>query len=145
MRVLQELGDRLQLPSARAQGALVKAEDLVHAGGADKDMVAMVGFGIKVGKSLQAGASRADRNPRVDVLPRDLAAGEHLAVVEFFVAPAGDDSGVAGAGVLERLDVAIGAKFIGDIAALVLGDRKSTRLNSSHVRISYAVFCLKKK
>src|SRR5437870_7610595 len=26
-----------------------------------------------------------------------------------------------------------------------LGDRKSTRLNSSHVAISYAVFCLKKK
>src|SRR3989442_5830058 len=25
------------------------------------------------------------------------------------------------------------------------GDRKSTRLNSSHVRISYAVFCLQKK
>src|SRR5436305_8694809 len=25
------------------------------------------------------------------------------------------------------------------------GDRKSTRLNSSHVRSSYAVFCLKKK
>src|SRR5690554_7161493 len=27
----------------------------------------------------------------------------------------------------------------------MLPDRKSTRLNSSHVRISYAVFCLKKK
>src|SRR5690554_298791 len=27
----------------------------------------------------------------------------------------------------------------------IQGDRKSTRLNSSHVRISYAVFCLKKK
>src|SRR5690606_41039948 len=26
-----------------------------------------------------------------------------------------------------------------------IGDRKSTRLNSSHVKISYAVFCLKKK
>src|SRR5437868_12509215 len=26
-----------------------------------------------------------------------------------------------------------------------VGDRKSTRLNSSHVSISYAVFCLKKK
>src|SRR5690554_6973133 len=26
--------------------------------------------------------------------------------------------------------------------AVVCGDRKSTRLNSSHVRISYAVFCL---
>src|SRR2546430_6200817 len=28
---------------------------------------------------------------------------------------------------------------------LVFGDRKSTRLNSSHSQISYAVFCLKKK
>src|SRR5207249_5706746 len=27
----------------------------------------------------------------------------------------------------------------------IAGDRKSTRLNSSHVSISYAVFCLKKK
>src|SRR5690606_39846092 len=29
--------------------------------------------------------------------------------------------------------------------ALAAEDRKSTRLNSSHVKISYAVFCLKKK
>src|SRR6266699_2848587 len=29
--------------------------------------------------------------------------------------------------------------------AIAKRDRKSTRLNSSHVRISYAVFCLKKK
>src|SRR2546421_3295652 len=29
--------------------------------------------------------------------------------------------------------------------ALLLSDRKSTRLNSSHDQISYAVFCLKKK
>src|SRR5690606_41800722 len=28
---------------------------------------------------------------------------------------------------------------------LAAADRKSTRLNSSHVKISYAVFCLKKK
>src|SRR5256885_5697867 len=28
---------------------------------------------------------------------------------------------------------------------LIAGDRKSTRLNSSHLVISYAVFCLKKK
>src|SRR5690349_23929646 len=32
-----------------------------------------------------------------------------------------------------------------DIAAQLKEDRKSTRLNSSHVEISYAVFCLKKK
>src|SRR5947199_4939494 len=29
--------------------------------------------------------------------------------------------------------------------AFTIGDRKSTRLNSSHLGISYAVFCLKKK
>src|SRR5207302_2290833 len=29
--------------------------------------------------------------------------------------------------------------------AMLASDRKSTRLNSSHVKISYAVFCLKKK
>src|SRR5688572_31039724 len=30
-------------------------------------------------------------------------------------------------------------------ASELVGDRKSTRLNSSHSQISYAVFCLKKK
>src|SRR3712207_8303448 len=36
---------------------------------------------------------------------------------------------------------------VGDtvLARTALGDRKSTRLNSSHANISYAVFCLKKK
>src|SRR5688572_32746297 len=33
----------------------------------------------------------------------------------------------------------------GGQASLRCGDRKSTRLNSSHSQISYAVFCLKKK
>src|SRR5699024_11460561 len=41
--------------------------------------------------------------------------------------------------------------FVGDDAIqpvnpdILIADRKSTRLNSSHVSISYAVFCLKKK
>src|SRR3989442_7614298 len=34
---------------------------------------------------------------------------------------------------------------VADIVRTHGADRKSTRLNSSHVRISYAVFCLKKK
>src|SRR5437762_9738391 len=40
------------------------------------------------------------------------------------------------------------AQAVGVVAAAVagvIGDRKSTRLNSSHRCISYAVFCLKKK
>src|SRR2546427_7819495 len=32
-----------------------------------------------------------------------------------------------------------------NVLVIVLEDRKSTRLNSSHSQISYAVFCLKKK
>src|SRR2546430_3236773 len=32
-----------------------------------------------------------------------------------------------------------------DVQSLTVPDRKSTRLNSSHSQISYAVFCLKKK
>src|SRR5690606_40487999 len=37
------------------------------------------------------------------------------------------------------------AEFTFSGLALRITDRKSTRLNSSHVKISYAVFCLKKK
>src|SRR5436309_11976940 len=33
----------------------------------------------------------------------------------------------------------------GHVELAEIADRKSTRLNSSHVKISYAVFCLKKK
>src|SRR2546427_9640717 len=44
-------------------------------------------------------------------------------------------------GCTER-DIAAHGSHVAGIAA---GDRKSTRLNSSHSQISYAVFCLKKK
>src|SRR2546430_10912847 len=40
-------------------------------------------------------------------------------------------------------DVAVAALLVQEAPARV--DRKSTRLNSSHSQISYAVFCLKKK
>src|SRR3989442_10233430 len=48
--------------------------------------------------------------------------------------------------VRDRVGQGGGALHRGGVdATSVEGDRKSTRLNSSHVRISYAVFCLKKK
>src|SRR5262245_20218497 len=40
---------------------------------------------------------------------------------------------------------AITMRFIVQLSAFQSLDRKSTRLNSSHLGISYAVFCLKKK
>src|SRR5258707_1688180 len=44
----------------------------------------------------------------------------------------------------QALSQVLGAQPDSQVKALV-GDRKSTRLNSSHANISYAVFCLKKK
>src|SRR6266496_1754386 len=49
----------------------------------------------------------------------------------------------SGVGVID--DSAVAARERGDLRHLGLRDRKSTRLNSSHVENSYAVLCLKKK
>src|SRR5437773_10866872 len=56
------------------------------------------------------------------------------------------------AGALDELSVAVGLSALGGVSRKPdhyhlpgEGDRKSTRLNSSHITISYAVFCLKKK
>src|SRR5438132_2991628 len=55
--------------------------------------------------------------------PRALSAGERGAVLALLHEP----------------------RFVDHAPAEVYADRKSTRLNSSHTVISYAVFCLKKK
>src|SRR5690554_7366335 len=49
-----------------------------------------------------------------------------------------------GGGGMDTISYALAMEEISKVDASV-SDRKSTRLNSSHVRISYAVFCLKKK
>src|SRR2546427_6656300 len=82
------------------------------------------------------------RPPRSTLFPyttlfRSLAAREDLHhALDLFLTP---DRGI---------ELALGRK-LGQIAAEVVErgglDRKSTRLNSSHSQISYAVFCLKKK
>src|SRR5688572_32321431 len=43
------------------------------------------------------------------------------------------------------LEVVVVLGIVGAVVDVILEDRKSTRLNSSHSQISYAVFCLKKK
>src|SRR2546427_6627746 len=58
----------------------------------------------------------------------------------------GAGSGI-GAGIAKRLAAEGARVIVNDIdrEAGTRVDRKSTRLNSSHSQISYAVFCLKKK
>src|SRR3712207_6892143 len=63
--------------------------------------------------------------------------GQRVAHVDLGVRAAGHDR--ADRQVARREDVALLAVVV------VQQDRKSTRLNSSHANISYAVFCLKKK
>src|SRR5690606_42055328 len=70
--------------------------------------------------------------------------------------PISEQAQAPGAGVVVR-EVPVEARFatveacvglvphVERTAVVHAGDRKSTRLNSSHVKISYAVFCLKKK
>src|SRR2546427_3156472 len=59
----------------------------------------------------------------------------------------GDGGGAEGLDIVghQRIAVAAQPAVLAARGAPDQGDRKSTRLNSSHSQISYAVFCLKKK
>src|SRR5690349_23957809 len=57
-----------------------------------------------------------------------------------------DVNASTGSGVCSRASLrTVSPDWVNATSALASRDRKSTRLNSSHVEISYAVFCLKKK
>src|SRR5690606_41470107 len=65
-----------------------------------------------------------------------------------FVTGVGRDTGIAPIETDPQVSISWsndGGRTFGNELLRSLGDRKSTRLNSSHVKISYAVFCLKKK
>src|SRR3712207_7879069 len=89
------------------------------------------------------------RPPRSTLFPyttlfRSAAAGDR----NVWVVGGGDLAGqFADVGLLDELIVSIAPVTLGAGAPLLPRriDRKSTRLNSSHANISYAVFCLKKK
>src|SRR5207253_9735728 len=69
------------------------------------------------------------------------AAGQVLAEIALAAAPVHEAVAVQ-----DQRKRPLGHRRIGGRPALLASrDRKSTRLNSSHVAISYAVFCLKKK
>src|SRR5690606_39723378 len=79
--------------------------------------------------------------------------GLHAAVEEIkkLSRPCSDSKAIAQVGTIsansdERIGniIAEAMERVGKEGVITVEDRKSTRLNSSHVKISYAVFCLKK-
>src|SRR5687768_17878983 len=86
--------------------------------------------------------TRCSRDWSSDVCSSDLGEQrDREGEVERWVAPGGADHS-ADDQLDHQADVVRRGRGEADVAAL---DRKSTRLNSSHGYISYAVFCLKKK
>src|SRR5690606_39852411 len=103
-----------------------------------------------------AGAGAAGTADAVDVVVRHFRQGEvdHVADAVHVNAATGDIGGhhhadLAFAEAFQRADALVLRHITGHlhgadaVAGQALLDRKSTRLNSSHVKISYAVFCFK--
>src|SRR5688500_20086412 len=98
----------------------------------------------------KAGSDSASQGRSAPLLPLDRARRLRRIVVDHAVDALHlvDDPGrdAAEESRVERVDVGGHSVRRGDGAkAADIIDRKSTRLNSSHLVISYAVFCLKKK
>src|SRR6266571_3333039 len=91
---------------------------------------------LLLGGEQPRGVEDDDRAAVLHDEPRDVVSREPL-----------DEAGRRGdLGGGELQDLGDGVDHDADVAAVPLEeDRKSTRLNSSHMSISYAVFCLKKK
>src|SRR5690625_6472385 len=91
------------------------------------------------------------RPPRLTLFPyTTLFRSTHREVTRWYLHSDARASQSRGRGVACRWTAAGHAAFLpgrppGEHGCGRDGDRKSTRLNSSHVAISYAVFCLKKK
>src|SRR5690625_5473738 len=95
-----------------------------------------------VGSSLFADGAAA-----AVVTGRDLPASTPLLQLDHFetvLTPVGEDAMAWSIGD-NGFEMVLGTYVPHIIDEHIVGDRKSTRLNSSHVAISYAVFCLKKK
>src|SRR5256885_11496020 len=88
------------------------------------------------------------RPPRSTLFPyttlfRSFGEGKHEKIYEKLGAHVMRVGRVSGVGFAVWAPHAEGVRVVGDFNRLDGRDRKSTRLNSSHLVISYAVFCLK--
>src|SRR5690606_40204158 len=100
---------------------------------------------VRVDRALPGGHLPAHRTEQLLGDADDVAADQDRRVESAAVMDGFEDKGCRGDGVshpFRHADVKLASQHD---RAVGCEDRKSTRLNSSHVKISYAVFCLKKK
>src|SRR2546430_7680423 len=89
----------------------------------------------------------ARRTPDGAWTPRALTVDQLdlVATIAEHILPETDSPGARAVGVHRFIDAMLADSSPDEERRRFLADRKSTRLNSSHSQISYAVFCLKKK
>src|SRR6266480_3662115 len=104
---------------------------------------------------MTTGIKRRHEPPRIlgELLSAEIAEKQarsikyQLTIAKLPLAKDVDDFDFTGTPINQALirDLATGGFIAEQRNAVLIGDRKSTRLNSSHMSISYAVFCLKTK
>src|SRR5438045_7000673 len=140
-----------QQPSGAGPYKILKAARVGGEGGWDYIFADVAGRRLYIPRGAARAVEATDTTPAVPAAPARLTIF-NLDTLE----PVGDVAGVGGNGA--AVDPKSGHGFTSDhpkvsmfdtktmtlIKSIDVGDRKSTRLNSSHLGISYAVFCLKK-
>src|SRR5688572_20490812 len=119
---------RRQGVTTRTRRTVLVVEDAIAVRNMLEDFLSLYGYEVLVASHPDTAFKRLKQS---------------AASLDAMILDIGLDDNRSGIEVLElmRLD----DRFV-DLPVVVLtGDRKSTRLNSSHSQISYAVFCLKKK
>src|SRR5690554_4180542 len=144
---------RAEVPKMKLDDVFVKKDDIAIAVKAELQD-AMLGYGYDIIKTL---VTDIDPDPQVKEAMNRINASEREKIAAQFEGDAArilivekakaeaESKRLQGQGIADqRREIARGLEESVEVLNKV-GDRKSTRLNSSHVRISYAVFCLKKK
>src|SRR5438034_2499866 len=133
-----------KVPGLRVPG---RTSCFAFKGKTEADIFRKVGDQLHVNTVLEGSVRKAGEKLRVTAQLINVSDGYHLWSKDYD----GDmndilnfQSNVAER-VVEALQVKLGFEAARTTRSATLLDRKSTRLNSSHTVISYAVFCLKKK
>src|SRR5690625_7784512 len=98
---------------------------------------------VPAGRSISYGQTyRAEEDEWIGTVPIGYGDGWIRKLTGFHVLVNGKYMPIVGRICMDMMMIRLDQKYDVGTKVTLIGDRKSTRLNSSHVVISYAVFCL---